>query len=137
VFVEPYPPTGAKYQISESQRGFHPVWLPDGNSLSYSTGISREGPQWVIVRITQHPRFAVGGVVKISNGGLIDSVPSGPVNERNYDFTPDGGRVGLIPADGGVGLFTTDPASAARPIPINIVLNWFDELRQRAAASTP
>ena len=131
VFVEPFPVTGAKYQVSESRRGFHPVWLPDGRGLSYSTGIGPQGPQWVVVRVTLQPRFAVGGVVKVPNGGLVDSVPSGPVNERNYDFTPDRKCIGLLPAERSVGLFATDPGFTTRSIPIQVVLNWFDELRER------
>jgi serine/threonine-protein kinase len=128
VFVEPFPPTGAKFQISEARRGFHPVWLPDGKRLSYSTGISPDGPQWVTARLTLQPQFAVRSVVKISNGGLLDSVPFGLVNERNYDVAPDGRRVGL---------FSAEAAPAARAASINVVLNWFDELRLRTAARTP
>ena len=33
VYVEPYPATGAKYQITTGN-GHHPVWLPDGKGLS-------------------------------------------------------------------------------------------------------
>src|SRR5262249_40203630 len=32
VFVEPYPATGARYEISKDQEdGHHPVWSPDGH----------------------------------------------------------------------------------------------------------
>jgi Tol biopolymer transport system component len=129
VFVEPFPPTGAKYQISEARHGFHPTWLPDGKKLSYSTGVGSEGPQWVAVNITMQPRFTIGNAVKVSNGGMIDSVPfvfvKGPfgfVSERNYDFTPDGKRVGIVRADAFV---------PARSGPIQVVLNWSEELKQR------
>jgi len=123
VFVEPFPVNGAKYQISQSRNGFHPVWLPDGKGLSYSTGIGPDGPQWVTANVTLEPRVTVGSVAKVSNGGLLDSVPFGPVNERNYDFTPDGRRVGLFP---------TEANAVERQTVINVVLNWFDELRRRA-----
>jgi serine/threonine protein kinase len=127
-FVEPFPPTGAKFQISETRRGFHPVWLPDGKRLSYSTGIGPDGPQWVTARLALGPQFAIGSVVKIPNGGLLDSVPFAPMNERNYDVTPDGRRIGL---------FHADAAATAPPTVINVVLDWFDELRQRTAVHTP
>ena len=127
-FVEPFPPTGAKFQISETRRGFHPVWSPDGKRLSYSTGIGPDGPQWVTARLAFGPQFAVGSVVKIPNGGLLDSVPFAPMNERNYDVTPDGRRIGL---------FHADAAATAPPTVINVVLDWFDELRQRTAVRTP
>jgi hypothetical protein len=107
------------------------VWLPDGKRLSYSTGISPDGPQWVTARLALQPQFAVRSVVTISNGGLLDSVPFGLVNERNYDVTPDGRRVGLFPAEA---------APAGRAASINVVLNWFTELQQRVptrSARTP
>jgi Tol biopolymer transport system component len=128
VFVEPFPPSGARFQISEARHGFHPVWLPDGERLSYSTGIGPDGPQWVIARLTAAPSFGVRSVVTIANGGLLDSVPFNTVNERNYDIARDGRRIGLFPADA---------ADLAIPSSIHVVLNWFDELRQRTAAHAP
>lgn len=127
VFVEPFPPTGARFQISEARRGFHPVWLPDGKHLSYSTGIGPEGPQWIVAVVTPQPTFAVRSVVRIPNGGLIDSVPSGPVNERNFDLASNGRRIGLYPVDA---------SAAAMPATIHVVLNWFEELRQRTGTQT-
>jgi len=128
VFVEPFPPTGARFQISDARKGFHPVWLPDGKRLSYSTGIGPNGPQWVVARVTTQPSFAVRGVARIPNGGLLDSVPFGPINERNFDIAPDGRRVGLFPVDA---------APPASPAAIHVVLNWFDELRLRTGVRTP
>jgi Tol biopolymer transport system component len=129
VFVEPFPPTAAKYQISASRHGFHPIWLPDGKRLSYSTGIDSLGPLWVTAELTMQPRFTIGSAIKVPNGGLIDSVPfayvNGPfgfVTERNYDLTPDGKRVGIMRAD---------PFVPARSGPIHVVQNWFEELKQR------
>jgi eukaryotic-like serine/threonine-protein kinase len=122
-FVEPYPPTGAKYQISESKAGYHPTWLPDGKRLSYSIGLSADGPEWVFVNVTMQPRFTIGNAVKVPNGGLIDSVPILPVGGRNFDFTPDGRRVGIVPVETPRTLLIT-PA-------VQVVLNWTEELKQR------
>ena len=129
VFVEPFPPTGTTYQISETRNGFHPKWLPDGKQLTYSTGLGPDGPQWVVVNITMQPRFTIGGKVRVSNGGLIDSLGpdlifSGAVNARNYDFTPDGRRIGIMPV--------RDDASSSPPERqhIQVVLNWVEELKR-------
>ena len=132
VFVEPFPPTGTKYQISQTRNGFHPTWLPDGKSLTHSTGVGPNGPQWVVVNITMQPQFAVGNAASVPNGGLIDTLGPGlyfPGSglERNYDFTPDGKRVGIVPV--------RDEASPVAPIAntrhIQVVLNWQEELKQR------
>jgi eukaryotic-like serine/threonine-protein kinase len=129
VVVEPFPPTNAKYQISETRNGFHPSWLPDGKKLTYSTGVGPDGPRWVVVNITMQPRFTIGDEVRVSNGGLIDSLgPAfsfpGGVNEPNYDFTPDGRRIGIIPV--------RDDVSSSPPERqhIQLVLNWLEELKR-------
>jgi hypothetical protein len=129
VFVAPFPPTTTPYQISETRNGFHPKWLPDGKQLTYSTGVGPDGPQWVVVNITMQPRFTIGDRVRVPNGGLIDSLgPSltfaGAVNARNYDFTPDGRRIGIIPV--------RDDASSSPPERqhIQVVLNWLEELKR-------
>jgi serine/threonine protein kinase/Tol biopolymer transport system component len=126
VFVEPFPPTGTKYQISEVKRGFHPTWLPDGKRLSYSTGVGPGGPEWVVVNVTTQPSFTFGNEIRVLNGGLIDSVPISPVTEANYDFTPDGRRIGIVPVD---------KSEALRMAPtVQVVVNWFEELKQRLPA---
>ncbi len=44
---------------------------------------------------------------------------------RDYDMSPDGERLLMVfPAD------QSDPGEPARP-QINIVLNWFEELKER------
>jgi serine/threonine protein kinase len=131
VFVAPFPPNDTQYQISKTKSGFHPTWLPDGKKLklTYSTGVGPDGPQWVVVNIMMQPRFTIGDEVRVSNGGLIDSlgpglVFSGAVNERNYDFSPDGRRIGII--------LVRDDATSSPPQRqhIQVVLNWQEELKR-------
>jgi serine/threonine protein kinase/Tol biopolymer transport system component len=124
VFIAPYPPTGDRYQISETRAGFHPTWLPNGK-LSYSVGLSPQGPQWVVVNLAMQPRFTIGDAVGVPNGGLVDSVAGEPFGERNYDFTPDGRRVGLVPVE------RDEASSMTRSI--SVVVNWFEELKQRVS----
>jgi Tol biopolymer transport system component len=39
VYVQPFPPTGAKYQISKNaDDGHHPIWSPDGAELLFGLG---------------------------------------------------------------------------------------------------
>lgn len=89
--------------------------------------MSPAGPQWVAVNVKLQPRFDFGQEVTLPNGGLIDSVPFGVANERNYDFAPDGRRVALKPGE-------TNPVAALNTRSIQVALNWFEELKQRVPA---
>jgi hypothetical protein len=126
VFVKPFPPTDISkgYQISETRSGFHPTWLPDGKQLSYSTGLDTRGlPEWVVRNVTMRPTFTLGNEIRVPNGGLIDSVPVSPVSERNYDFTPDGKRVGIVPV--------LEKGERSRiTAAVHVVLNWDQELKR-------
>jgi hypothetical protein len=52
-------------------------------------------------------------------------IESGPIVPRGYDITPDGKTfVGVVP-------ITASQNGAPAPFQINVVLNWFTELRQR------
>lgn len=53
VYVQPFPPTGAKYQISKNaEDGHHPMWSPDGAELVFQPG---PGNRLDAVRVTTHP----------------------------------------------------------------------------------
>ncbi len=45
IFVQPFPPTGAKYQLPNVLDNHHPLWSPDGRELFYVPGPSTL-PQW-------------------------------------------------------------------------------------------
>ena len=118
LFVQPFPTTGATYQISG---GFHPMWSPDGKELFFSTGSRGGGGQFVAVSVTTRPTFAFGNPVPVPR----PFVGRGPGFERNNDITPDGKRfLGVVPA--GQTAFGA-PATAQ----IQVVLNWFEELKAR------
>ena len=121
VFVQPYPVTGAKYQVSKEPDSHHPVWSRDGNELIYLNG----DVQLTSVSVTSQQSFAFGNPVRVttaSEGALTDL----PFNPRNYDITPDGkGFIRVVDAEAA-------KRSGPPPNPIlNVVLNWFEELKQR------
>jgi serine/threonine protein kinase len=120
VFVEPFPPTGAKSQIASDATTHHPVWSPDGNELFYRVG----SIQQVVVPVRRVPTFSFGRPVSLP--GEYATMAFG--GARNYDIMRDGKRF-IIAAP-----FTgTDPGSAARR-EFQIVVNWFEELKQRVPA---
>jgi serine/threonine-protein kinase len=114
VFVQPFPANGTVHQIAS--RGAAPMWSADGKELFYSAGPR----QWVIVPITPQPGFSVGNAIELPTGDLQVWQPDW---WRHHDVTRGGRRIGLIPADKSL-----IPGNTRV---IQVVLSWFDELRQR------
>jgi serine/threonine-protein kinase len=117
VYVQPFPPTGATYQVSRDDDGHHPVWSRDGRELFYVPGPGR----LAITRVTTQPSFAATSPVLLPAAGI-----QGPPRVmRNSDVMPDGKRIiGLIPSGG-------DESEASSGRQLHIVLNWFEELKAR------
>jgi len=116
VYVEPYPATGAKSQITTGN-GHHPVWLFDGKGLSY-----RVGPyQQVVVSVNTTPSFSIGNPTPVITGPLPTVVSTG---SRSYDITPDGAAFLTVTTAPGL-----QPGSVATR-EIQIVLNWHEELKR-------
>ncbi len=110
IYVRPYPGRGNKTQVS-IDGGLGPAWNPKGGELFYQTASS------------------------LMSVPLADGVPSGPAKRlfsrargerlgREYAVGPDGNRF-LLTGD-------TVPSD----IEINLVLNWFDEVKGRVARAS-
>jgi hypothetical protein len=120
IFVQPFPPTGAQYQIS-TEGGRAPLWSPDAKQLVYN---ELDTNRLFAVDVRTRPAFSFGKPTPLPIGGTVQPGPSGP---RNYDMTPDGKQfIVLMPA-------STPQTSANRQSPsrINFVVNWLEELKQR------
>ena len=70
------------------------------------------------VDITTQPRFAAGAPRMLFEGPYEPA----PVPIANYDVSPDGQRFLMLKP--------SEQAQAA-PTQINVVLNWFEELKRR------
>ena len=112
-YVEPFPPTGAKYQIA---RGGRPQWSRDGTELFYVPAPM----QFMAVTVRTQPSFTFTHPVRVPRGfGIAD-----PGSPRPYDITPDGRILG-------VGTAGQTSTGATEPTQLHIVLNWFEELKAR------
>jgi serine/threonine-protein kinase len=112
VYVQPYPGPGGKWQIS-TEGGSEPTWNPNGRELFY-----RSGDKMMAVDIAMHPGLTVGKPRALFAGWYEAT----PATFSNYDVTPDGQRFLMLkPADTG----------ESAPTQINVVLNWFEELKRR------
>jgi serine/threonine-protein kinase len=111
IYVQPYPGPGGKSQIS-TDGGTEPVWNPNGQELFY-----RSGDKMMAVEIATQPGFAAGKARMLFEGQYVPT----PATFPNYDVSPDGQRFLMLKA----------AEQATAPNQINVVLNWFEELKQK------
>jgi eukaryotic-like serine/threonine-protein kinase len=114
LFVQPFPPTGEQYLIS-SGGGIHPMWSHDGRELLFNLP-----GQLMKVSVATRPTFTVGKPVQVPRGAVATPWPA----QRSYDMTPDGKLLGVIVSG-------ENSRSRSDPTQIRMVLNWFEELKQR------
>ena len=119
IYVEPFPPTGARRRISQGG-GVQPMWSPDGSELFYRPRTATGGRTLRAVDIFTESDF------RFSNEQTLPVEGFNVVTlHRDYDITPDGERLVMVfPAD------QAESSESTRP-QINIVLNWFEELKAR------
>jgi Tol biopolymer transport system component len=113
IYVQPYPGPGGKWQIS-TEGGVEPLWNRNGRELFY-----RSGKKMMAVEIATKPSFSAGTPKRLFEGGY-QLLPG--ISTPNYDVSPDGQRFLMLRPVG---------SAEAAPTQINVVLNWFEELRQK------
>jgi len=121
VYVQPFPPTGAKYQLLAhgSDLPHHPRWSADGKLLYFNP---RPGALEAVT-VTTHPTFAFGEPYSVPKPMTL-----GPLTVRRpYDVMPDGRLLGVAAPGQGPG-----PNMAQK---FTVVINWLDEMKQRIAAA--
>jgi eukaryotic-like serine/threonine-protein kinase len=122
IYVQPFPVTGAKYQIPKNDPGqydHHPVWSSDGKELFY---IPAPGAL-AAISVTTRPDVSFGNPVRVprkftATGGSAQS------DIRNYALTPDGKILGLVEASE-----QTQSGYPGAP-EFRVVLNWDQELKR-------
>ncbi len=120
VFVQPYPPTGGRWQVS-TQEGTKPRWSdgekPDGGRQLFYV----DGKDNVMVASIDTKMGFKASTPQVFFKGLYH--PAGSTND--YSVTPDGRRI----------IMMKNAEGADAPTHMVIVLNWFEELRRLAVAS--
>ena len=111
IYVRPYPRQSGKWKISRNG-GTDPLWAPDGRQIYY-----RQADKVVAVSVETEPEFQPGRPQT-----LFERQYAKPVTAGFYDIAPDGQRFLMLMAD-------------QKPIThINVVLNWFQELKRLVPA---
>ena len=111
VFAMPFPADpGGKTRVSDTG-GFEPRWSVDGTELFYHDVTSMLS-------------------VEIGQGRILERAPTRVLfphiyrkngNVANYDVDVDGSRF----------LMVKDPEAAPAPRQVHVILNWFEELKER------
>ena len=109
VWVRPFPGPGAPIRVS-SDGGHDAVWSRDGKELLF-----RSGPRMLSARVAPGVTFRADAPEVLFEGGFDPSL------ERVYDIAPDGRFV----------MFERGPRDDTASASIVMVLNWFNELKQR------
>ena len=121
VFVQPFPPSGAKYQVSQTgENGHHAMWSRDQKWLYYVPTVG----QFLKRSVTTSPSFSFGNPVPLPRTFPV----AAPVTPRTFDIASDGRVIGVISRD------TTASRGQAASAPqavteVLVVLNWFEELK--------
>jgi eukaryotic-like serine/threonine-protein kinase len=108
IYVVPYPGPGGKWQIS-SDGGREPLWNRNGRELFF-----RNGNKMMAAQINTQQGFSAGTPKMLFEGRYVTLANSTP----NYDVTADGQKFLML-------------KTAVQPAQINVVVNWFEELRQK------
>lgn len=121
VFIQPFPATGAKYQVSDgSTAAHHPFWSPDGRELFYwgkGGGRLMSTPMSIDGRMTPGRPTDVPGTHPSNMNAL------GPLN---YDISPDGRQFVYTRTQ------TAPVGATTASRSIKVVLNWPEELKRTA-----
>jgi len=122
VYVRPFPDVdkGGRWQVS-TNGGDSPLWSPDGRELFY-----RNSDTFMAVGVETEPAFRPGNPKALFKGTYYSQ--GTPFDCTSWDIHPDGKRFLMIKLSAATG---AAPAAAGPRPRINIVVNWFEELKQR------
>ena len=105
-FLQPYPATGKRYQLSRVDGAEEPRWSADGTKVFY-----RSGNRIMSVSVSLDPEIEIGEP-QVFYSGVFENVGG-----RSYDIHPDGERALVIRSE--------DLASSIR-----VVNNWFAKVER-------
>ncbi len=118
IYVRPFPGPGGKTQVS-TEGGMQPLWARNGRELFY-----RNGDKMMAAAVEAEPSFAAAKP-KLLFEGHYETAAVFPA-QANYDM-PDGQRFLML---------KPSEQEQAAPTQINVVLNWFEELKRRVPTGT-
>lgn len=113
IFLRPFPNVSARREKISIAGGRYPLWGPGGSGELYYVDLDGN---MMAVSVKTSPSLSVGTVTKL----FAAEKPSRGISGRPYDVSIDGRFLMTKPAGG-----------PDAPVNISVVLNWFQELRER------
>lgn len=111
-YLQPVPPTGARYQVSRVGGAEEPRWSRDGSKLYY-----RSGQRIMVVDVQASPEIVLSEPRVFFEGGFVN------VGGRSYEISPDGSRALVI------------SPSEDTTRSIHMVTNWLNEVERMVSES--
>jgi serine/threonine-protein kinase len=109
VYVRPFPSLGGRWQIS-TNGGRFPRWAKTTGELFY-----REGHKMMVVDVGTSPDFSAGRPrILFENAAMANA----------FDVAADGQRFVMI-----------DTSANPKPTQIDVIVNWFEELKRKVPVS--
>ena len=102
--------------------GSEPVWAPDGSAIYY-----RDGPRVMRAPILPGRTLSTDTPEELFLGAWSRVASSFPPPRTNWDITPDGDSFLFVNQPGA----TLGDGSGEPVVTLEIVVNWFEELRSR------
>ncbi len=120
-YVQPFPATGARYQVygKEQESAHHLLWSKSSNELIYNP----RPTSLEAVSVTTQPIPSFGNPVALPRPFATGP----PQTRRPFDLMPDGRFLALAAP----GQAETGTSSGQTAPEVRLVLNWFEELKQR------
>ena len=123
IYVNPFPDVKKRKWRISTNGGSDPLWSPDGRELFY-----RNGDEVVAVPVETKPTFKHGKPEILFRGVYASSYINIGVPEYTpWDIHPNDGRFLMLKTYAP----STEASTTETPTKITIVLNWFEELRER------
>jgi len=121
VFARPYPGPGNEVTISVGGGG-EPVWAPSGRELFYR----HDGKLLVVPIQATASSLAVGAPTRVFDDPYLSDIGGSAGAMANYDISPDGKRFVMVEEP------RQTRSAGSEPVRLQVILNWFEELKQRA-----
>jgi len=119
IYVRPFPDANKeRWQVSTSGGG-GPLWSPDGRELFYLNG-----DEVMSITVKTEPSFEMVGTPQVLFRGTFVGPYLG--EGTPWDISPDGKHFLMIRQP-----VSTSDQSADQPRKIDIVVNWFEDLKQK------
>ena len=112
IYVRPFPDVHSGQWKVSNNGGISPLWSPDGDAT-------------MAVPVETEPTFKPGNPRVLFKGSYF-TFGLGQIAFAPWDISPDGKRFLMLRETAG-----DDPTQQVSEPKINIVINWFEDLRQR------